>query len=58
MARILAVVDTFDSMTGQRPYRKTPGKERAIEEIRVYSRTQFDPKVVEIFLAALECGLL
>ncbi len=49
-ARILAVADTFDSMTAERPYRTTPGKECAIDDIRRYVGTQFDPIVVEAFL--------
>jgi putative nucleotidyltransferase with HDIG domain/PAS domain S-box-containing protein len=49
-ARILAVADTFDSMTAERPYRTTPGKAQALEEIQRHAGTQFDPKVVEAFL--------
>lgn len=49
-ARILAVADTFDSMTAERPYRTTPGKAQALEEIERHAGTQFDPKVVEAFL--------
>lgn len=49
-ARILAVADTFDSMTAERPYRTTPGKAQALEDIKRYAGTQFDPKVVEALL--------
>lgn len=49
-ARILAVADTFDAMTTDRPYRKALTKEEAVEEIRRCSGTQFDPRVVEAFL--------
>lgn len=49
-ARILAVADTFDSMTAERPYRATPGKAQALEDIRQHAGTQFDPRVVEAFL--------
>lgn len=41
-------------MTSDRPYRTAPGPDRAIEELRKYSETQFDPKVVSIFLDILE----
>lgn len=51
-ARILAVADTFDSMTAERPYRTTPGKVQALEEIKRHAGTQFDPEVVEAFLRA------
>ncbi|MBI5598598.1 MAG: GAF domain-containing protein [Deltaproteobacteria bacterium] len=56
MARILAVADTFDSMTAERPYRETPGRARAFDELKKYSGTQFDPKVVEAFLKTMEKG--
>jgi len=50
-ARIMAIADTYDAMTSARPYR-TQGvsKEETIEEIKNGSGTQFDPKVVEVFL--------
>lgn len=51
-ARILAIADTFDAMTAERPYRTTPGKSQAREEIERQSGTQFDAKVVEAFLRA------
>lgn len=50
MARILAVADSFDSMTAERPYRTTPGRDRAIEELKRCSESQFDPMVVEAAL--------
>jgi HD-GYP domain-containing protein (c-di-GMP phosphodiesterase class II) len=53
-ARIFAVVDTLDAMTSDRPYRKALPYERAREEIVKFGGTQFDPSVVEIFLAIPE----
>ncbi|MGD9015590.1 MAG: GAF domain-containing protein [Candidatus Omnitrophota bacterium] len=53
-ARIIAVVDSFDAMITERPYRKPFTKEEAIQELIDNSSTQFDPKVVEIFLRVLE----
>lgn len=49
-ARIFAVVDTFDAMTSDRPYRPALSDEAARQEIRQCSGTQFDPEVVEAFL--------
>ncbi len=49
-SRILCVIDAFDAMTSDRPYRKAMTVEQAIEELRKKSGTQFDPKVVEAFL--------
>ncbi|RLE67815.1 MAG: hypothetical protein DRJ34_04195 [Thermoprotei archaeon] len=49
-ARIIAICDAFDAMTSLRPYRKPLSKEKALKEIEKNSGTQFDPKLVEIFL--------
>ena len=48
-ARILAVADSFDAMTTDRPYRKGMPPWQAREEITVNSGKQFDPQVVEAF---------
>lgn len=53
-ARVVSVLDAYDAMTSDRPYRPAPGHDRAIEELRKYSGTQFDPKVVSLFLDILE----
>ena len=53
-ARIVAVLDAWSAMTSQRPWRPALTKEQALDEIRKGSGTQFDPRVVEAFLAALE----
>ncbi|MBN2718690.1 MAG: HD domain-containing protein [Deltaproteobacteria bacterium] len=45
-ARIFAIIDTYDAMTSDRPYRKGLPHEVAIDEIHKYSGTQFDPDVV------------
>jgi putative nucleotidyltransferase with HDIG domain len=48
-ARIVAVADTFDAMTTDRPYRKGMLPWQALEEIVAKAGKQFDPKVVESF---------
>jgi putative nucleotidyltransferase with HDIG domain len=48
-ARIVAVADTFDAMTTDRPYRKGVQTWEAIQEIAGQSGKQFDPEVVEAF---------
>jgi HD-GYP domain-containing protein (c-di-GMP phosphodiesterase class II) len=48
-ARILAVIDTFDAMLTDRPYRKALSMDQALEEVRKGSGTQFDPSVVKAF---------
>jgi len=52
IARILAVADTFDAMTTNRPYRTARTREYAVEELRRCAGTQFDPEVVRAFLDA------
>lgn len=50
-ARILHLADAYDAMISARAYRKVPLlREEAITEIKKNSNTQFDPKVVEVFL--------
>ncbi len=53
-ARIVAVLDTFDAMTSNRPYRKALPVEAAIMELRRFSGSQFDPTVVEAFIEVLQ----
>lgn len=55
-ARILAVADSYEAMTSDRPYRRAMPKERAIRELKAGSGTQFDPRVVKAFLSVLEKG--
>ncbi|MCX7918744.1 MAG: diguanylate cyclase [bacterium] len=50
-SRILAVADVFDAMTSDRPYRLGIAREQAIAEMKSRAGTQFDPKVIEAFLA-------
>lgn len=52
-ARILAVADCFDAMTSDRVYRKAPGVEYALNEIRKNSGSQFDPEIAGTFLDVL-----
>src|SRR5262249_35628056 len=52
-ARIVAVVDAFDAMTTDRPYRAALSAERAVEELRRQRGRQFDPRVVDVFLQVL-----
>ena len=49
-ARIIAVVDTYDAMTSERPYRRALSVQEAIAEVRAHAGVQFDPVVVEAFV--------
>ncbi len=53
-ARIMAVGDSFDAMTTERPYRKALSVEEAREEIIRNKNTQFDSKVVDAFIRYLD----
>lgn len=53
-ARIIAIIDAYDAMTSDRPYRKALPKDKAVEEIKRGAGIQFDPNVVEAFLRVLE----
>lgn len=52
--RIIAVADAFDVMTTDKVYQKALSKEEAIKELEKNSGTQFDPKIVEIFLKVIQ----
>lgn len=52
-ARIVAVVDAFDAMTTDRPYRAAMSVERAITVLHSERGRQFDPRVVDTFLQVL-----
>jgi len=53
-ARILSVIDAYDAITSERPYRPARSAKEAIEEIKKNAGTQFDEKVVKIFLKVLK----
>ncbi len=53
-ARVLAVIDTFDAMLTDRPYRKALTREQALDEVHKGSGTQFDPAVVKAFFQMLK----
>ncbi|PJB81916.1 MAG: phosphohydrolase, partial [Acidobacteria bacterium CG_4_9_14_3_um_filter_49_7] len=53
-ARIIAVADTYDAMTTDRPYRKGLTNEEATSELNRMSGTQFDPEMVAAFLRRMQ----
>ncbi len=55
-ARILCVADCFDAMTSDRPYRKGMPVADAVAELAKNKRTQFDPRLVDIFLNVVDQG--
>ncbi len=57
-ARIISVVDAYDAMTTDRPYRRSLGNEEAVRRLKSGAGTQWDPAVVESFLDLLAKGEL
>ena len=53
-ARILSVVDAYESMISDRPYRKAMSFKKAKEELLKEAGHQFDPKIVKLFLKMIE----
>ena len=56
-ARIFAVVDTYDAITSDRPYRRARGHAAAMSELRRVAGSQLDPDVVEAFFTISEVEL-
>ncbi len=53
VARLFAVVDVWDALTSDRPYRQAWTKEQAFEFIRAQSGKHFDPQVVDMFFKVI-----
>ena len=49
-ARIFSIVDVYDALTSERPYKSAWSPERALQEIRAGAGAHFDPQYVEAFL--------
>ncbi len=53
-ARVVGLVDAFDAMTHDRPYRAAHSSEEALDEIRSRAGRQFDPELAKLFEAEIE----
>ncbi|MEO3784501.1 HD-GYP domain-containing protein [Actinocorallia sp. B10E7] len=53
-ARIIGVADAFDAMTSTRSYRRARSIEEGVNELKRCSGTEFDPRMVDAFLRALD----
>ncbi|MBK7448206.1 MAG: PAS domain S-box protein [Anaerolineales bacterium] len=54
VARLFAIVDVWDALRSDRPYRKQLPREQVIEYLREKSNILFEPKLVDLFLAFVE----
>ncbi len=52
--RLLAIVDAFDAITSDRPYRRGQTIAAACEELRLFSGIQFDPMILDVFFQVLD----
>ncbi len=53
-SRIILIADTFDAMTSTRPYREGLPHDVAFQELRDCAGTQFDPKLVPLFIQGMQ----
>jgi len=56
--RLLAVVDTFDAILSDRPYRKGATVKKAVTELVRNCGTQFDPQIVDIFIKIIRQDMI
>ncbi|MBI3353623.1 MAG: HD-GYP domain-containing protein, partial [Nitrospirae bacterium] len=54
VARIIALADTYDAMTSERPYQKAMNQLSVIGKIKEWSGSRFDPDIVTAFISAIE----
>lgn len=57
LSRVLTIVDSFDAMTFDRPYKAAMSWREAIVELRANKGTQFDPDIVDSFVKLVEDSL-
>ena len=53
-ARIIAIADVFQALTSNRPYRKAFSREEAVRIMKEGAGSQFDPKIVKVFLKLIK----
>ena len=51
--RIMSIVDAYDAMTHDRPYRKAMSREEAVKELERLAGSQFDPKLLKLFIKTI-----
>ncbi len=56
LARIIAIADAYEVMTGGRPYKKALSQKQALRELKKAAGTQFDPELVKLFIKDIAEG--
>jgi len=56
MARVIAVADTLDAMTTNRPYQKAMELSYVVDKVKSFGGSRFDPRVVDAFVQAVKRG--
>lgn len=56
IARVIALADSYDAMTSERPYRKAMNEKDVLSEIQENAGTQFDPEISKIFIEKVLLG--
>jgi putative two-component system response regulator len=57
-ARIITIVDAYDAMMTDRPYRAALGEVESLRRLRFARGTQFDPEILDIFIGLVENGMV
>lgn len=57
LARVFAVVDVYDALTSERPYKRAFSHEEAVAQLQRESGTLLDPEIVQVFLGVMGVGL-
>ncbi len=57
-ARIFSVVDVWDALTSERPYRAAWGKKEASKYLLDHRGSQFEPRIVDEFITMLDNGII
>lgn len=54
LSRIISIIDAYDVMLNERPYKKPMSKQATIDELKKNSGTQFDPSLIDTFIKMIE----
>ena len=54
ISRVVSIIDAYDAITQDRPYRKARTHEEAILELKKCTPGQFDPDIIDIFISIFE----